>query len=221
MADHIARVHRHLVAEAAADVAADDADLALGNARQHRDDGAHDVRRLRREVHRELPGRLVERRHAAAGFQRARVHARVEDLLAHRHRGVGEHGVGAGLVAGLPREDVVGVRALAVAHLVLAGDVLADHRRAGRHRLLRVDDGGQLLVVHLDGGRAVGGAVAVGGDDEGHLLQLEAHLLVGEHGLHVAAERGHPVELDRLQVVGGDAPRPRPARRAPSTCRST
>ncbi len=36
-----------------------------------------------------------------------------------------------------------------------------------------------------------------------HFLQLEAHLAVGEHGLHVAAERGHPVQLDGLQVVGG------------------
>jgi hypothetical protein len=45
---HIARVDADLVAEAAADVGADDAHLALGDARQQADHGAHHVRRLAR-----------------------------------------------------------------------------------------------------------------------------------------------------------------------------
>ena len=58
------------------------------------------------------------------------------------------------------------------------------------HRLLRVDDGRQLLVVHLHQRGAVGGGVAVGGQHHRHLLHLEVHLLVGQHRLHVAAEVG-------------------------------
>ena len=131
------------------------------------------------------------------------MHARVEDLLAHGHRGAGEGRVGRGLVAGFPGEDVVRVRARAVADFVLVGDVLANDRRVRRHRLLRVDDRRQLLVVDLHQRGAVGRGVAVGGDHHRHFLHLEAHLLVGQHRLHVAAERRHPVQLHRLQVVGG------------------
>ena len=201
---HVARVDRHLVAEAAADVAADHADLALGDAREHRQHGAEQVRDLRRHVEGEVAGRLVERGDAAAGLQRAGVHARVEDLLAHRDRRALEGGVGRGLVAGFPGEDVVRVRARAVRQVLLVDDVLAQDRRIRQQRLLRVDDRRQLLVVHLHQRDAVGGGVAVGGQHHGHVLHLEVHLLVGQHCLHVAAHGGHPVQLDRLQVVGGE-----------------
>ena len=63
---------------------------------------------------------------------------------------------------------------------------------------------GSFLVVDVDRFRPVGGDVAVVGDDEGDLLVLEEHLLVGEHGLHVAGERRHVVEAERLQVGGGE-----------------
>ncbi len=147
--DDVARIDGNLVAEAAADVAADEPDLAFGDPRQHRDHGADQVRRLRGEPDRQLARGLVERRDAAAGLERARVHARVQDLFLDRHFGVGERRVGAGLVACIPREDVIGMRALAMTDVVLVGDVLADDRRVGRHRLVRIDDGRQLLVVDL------------------------------------------------------------------------
>ena len=131
------------------------------------------------------------------------MHARVQDLLAHGDRGALEGRVGGRLVAGFPGEDVVRVRARAVADLVLVGDVLADDRRVLVHRLLRVDDRRQLFVVDLDQRGAVGGGVAVAGEHHRHFLHLEVHLLVGQHGLHVAAEGGHPVQVHRLQVVGG------------------
>ena len=115
------------------------------------------------------------------------MHARVEDLLAHGDGGAGEHRVGALLVAGVPREDVVRVRARTVADVVLVGDVLADDRRVRRHRLVRIDDRRQFLVVDFDRVGAVGRRVAVAGEHERDFLQLEADLLVGEHRLHVAA----------------------------------
>ena len=202
--DDVPRIDGNLVAEPAADVATDDADLALRNPREHRDDRAHQVRRLRGHVDGKLAADLVERRDAAAGLERARVHARIEDRLAHGDRRAREHCVGAGLVAGLPGEDVVGMRARPVTDLGLVGDVLADHRRVGRHRFVRIDDRRELLVIDLDGLRSVGSRVAIGCEHHRDFLELEADLLVGEHGLHVAAERGHPVKVHRLQIVGSE-----------------
>jgi hypothetical protein len=108
------------------------------------------------------------------------------------------------LVTGLPGEDVIGVSALAVADLRLVGDVLANDRRVRRHGLVRVDDRGQLLVVDFDRIRAIRRTITVAGDHHRDLLQLKANLLAGEHRLHVAADRRHPVELDRLQIVGDE-----------------
>ena len=51
----------------------------------------------------------------------------------------------------------------------------------------------QRLVFDLDQFGRVGGDIAVLGDDEGDLLVLEQHLAVGEHRLHVAGQRRHPV----------------------------
>ena len=67
-----------------------------------------------------------------------------------------------------------------------------------------IDERRQLLVVDLDQLDGVGRRIAVLGDDEGDLLALEQHLLVGQHRLHVAGERRHVVEIERLQVVGGE-----------------
>ena len=55
--DHVARVHRHLVAETAADVGADDPDVLLGQSGDHREHGAVRVRCLRRHVDRRLARR--------------------------------------------------------------------------------------------------------------------------------------------------------------------
>ena len=74
----VARVHRHLVAEPAAEVGRDDPDLLLrqaGDEREHRSDR---VRRLRGHVDRGLAGGRVHVGDAPARLQRRRVRARVE-----------------------------------------------------------------------------------------------------------------------------------------------
>jgi hypothetical protein len=199
---HVARVDAHLVAEAAADVGADDAHLALGDARQQRHHGAHHVRRLAGDVGGQFAAHRVEAGHAAAGLQRAGMHARVVQVLLDDHRCSRERGFGGGGVAGVPGEDVVVVVAFAVRALGLAGQVLAQHRGVGLQRLVGVDDDRQFLVLHLHRLHAVGGGVAILGDHDRHFLHLEVHLLVGQHRRHVASQRGHPVQLEGLQVIG-------------------
>ena len=98
---------------------------------------------------------------------------------------------------------MVGVAARAVGALGLVRDVLAQHRRILVHRPVGVGEGGQRLVLHLDQLDAVGGGVAVLGDDEGHLLALEQHLLVGQHRLHVPGQRRHVVQVQGFQILGG------------------
>ena len=129
------------------------------------------------------------------------MHARIEDFFPHRDLGLGKHRIGRGLVARFPGEDMVGMRARAVADFGLVGDIGADDRRIGSHGLVRVDDGRQFLVVHFDRRRAIRGRIAIAGDDHGDFLHLEAHFLVGQHRLHVAADRRHPGEVDRLEIV--------------------
>ena len=199
---HIPRVDADLVAEAAADVGADDADLRFRQARQQRHDGAHHVRSLRRHEGGEFAADGIETRHATAGFQRAGVHAWVDDAFGERHRRFGEHRVGGRLVARFPGEDVVVVVTLAVCTLGLAGQVFAQHRRIGGQRQVRVDHDRQLFIFHQHRFDAIGGGIAVFGDHDRHFLHLEVHLLVGQHRGHVTGERGHPVQLQRLQVVG-------------------
>ena len=162
----------------------------------------HQVWSLRGHVHRQLARDLVERRHAAAGLERTGMYARIQDLLLDRDRSAGEGRVGGCLVARLPGEDMVRMRARPMPHVVLVRNVLANDRCIGCHRLVRVDDHGQLLVVDLDELRAVRRAVAIA-EHHRHFLHLEADLLVRQHRLHVTAERRHPVQVDRLQVVRG------------------
>ena len=199
---HIAGVDTDLVAEAAADVGADDADLGLRNAREHGHHGAHHVGRLRGDEGGELALDGVEAGHAATGLQRAGVHARVVHVLADLDRGRVERSVRGRLVARVPGEDVVVVLALAVRAFSLAGQVFAQHRGIGRQGGVGVQHHRQLFVLHLHGFHRVGRDVAVVGDDDGDFLHLEVHFFVGQHSGDVACERGHPVQLQRLQVVG-------------------
>ena len=95
-----------------------------------------------------------------------------------------------GLVARLPVEDVVVGPAL---------DVVADDRRVRVERLAGVDHRSQRLVLDVDQLERVAGRVAVLGDDERDLLALEAHLVGGQHGLHVVGQRRHPRQPQRLE----------------------
>ena len=62
---------------------------------------------------------------------------------------------------------------------------------------------GGSLVLDLDQLDGVGRDIAVVGDDEGDLLVLEQHLLVRQHRLHVAGQRRHLMQFQRLQIGGG------------------
>jgi hypothetical protein len=121
--------------------------------------------------------------------------ARIDHVARDHHVGLAEHAVGLRAVAGLPVEDVV-------VGLVLL--VVADDRRIGVERLASVDDGRQLLVLDVDQLERIARGVAVVGHDERDLLALEAHLVRGQHGLGVVGHRGHPGQVQRLEVLAGD-----------------
>jgi hypothetical protein len=127
----------------------------------------------------------------------------VDHLLGH-HVGACDDGLGRGLVALFPGEDVVVVLAGPVGAGHLAFEVLAQDRRVGGERLERVHDDGEFGVFDLHRLDPVGGGVAVGRDDEGDLLALEEDLAVGEHHLLVARQRRHPVEAEGGEVGGGE-----------------
>ena len=191
----VARVDRHLVAEAAADVGRHDPDHVLGQLGHERHGRADDVRRLGGHVHGELAGARVVVGDRAAALDRRRVAARVVQLERGDDVGLRERPLGGGGVADLPAvAGVVGLPLL----------VVADHRRVGRRRLLRVDDRGQRLVLDVDRLAPVLGDVRVVGDDDAHLLALEAHLVGGEHGLGVVGERRHPGEVALGHHLAGE-----------------
>ena len=201
----VAGVDRHLVAEPAADVRRHDPDHVLGQLRDERHGRPDDVRRLRRHVDGELAGARVVVGDRAAALDRRRVAARVVQLERGHDVGLRERPLGGRGVADLPA--VAGVVDLAVL-------VVADDRRVRRGRLLRIDDGGQRLVLDVDGLAPVLGDVRVVGDDDAHLLALEAHLVGGQHRLGVVGERRHPREValghhfaGQHQPDAGDLPR--------------
>ena len=187
--DHIARVHRHLPAEASADVGRDDPDLVLlqadvaGDQREHGPDG---VRRLGGHPDGQLARDPVEVRDAGAGLDRGHVDARDVDVFLDRDVGVLEALVRGRLVAPLPVPDVV---------VVLVLFVGPQHRRVRLHRLLGIHDDRQRVVLHLDRGRAVGGDVTLGRQHRGDFLRLVHHLLDRQHHLGVRHQRRHPVEI--------------------------
>ena len=200
----VSRIGADLVAEAAADVGRDDVDLVLRHGGDQRHDGADDVRGLEGAVDRQVAGDLVEADDALAGLERAGVHALVAQEVLGRDFGLLEGGVGQFPVADLPVEDMVRMAARPVSAILLVLDVLAQDRRVLVHRLERIDDDGQGLVLDLDQVRGVGGDIAVGRDDEGDLLVLEQDLAVGEHHLDVAGKGRHPGQIDALEVLGGE-----------------
>ena len=108
---HIARVHRNLVTEAAADVLAANPDHVLGESGDVRVDRAVSVRRLVAVVDVELAGLRVEVGDHPAGLERRRMTARIDDVAGDDRVGLGEGAVGRRLVAGLPESGSQGCRA--------------------------------------------------------------------------------------------------------------
>ena len=138
----------------------------------------------------QLAGHRVHVGHRPARLHRRRVRARVEHVEGDGDVGGGEGGVRGRLVAGLPVEDVVVGAAL---------DLVADERGVGVERPPGVDHRRQRLVLDVDQLQRVARRVAVLGDDEGDLLALVAHLVGGEHGLHVGRQRRHPGQLQAVE----------------------
>ena len=183
----------------------------LGNLGHQRHRGAHDVRRLRGDVHGELARGPVVIGHRTACLDRARVRPRIVQVDLGNHVGLGEGTLGRLLVADLPIEhDVV----------VLADLVVTNDRRIGFHRLLGVDDRRKRLIVDHDRLDTVTGNVGVVGNNRRDLLALETHLVGRQHGLSVVAERRHPRQVacrhhlarhhhahtgDRIRGTGVDA----------------
>ena len=66
-----------------------------------------------------------------------------------------------------------------------------------------VDDGVQRVVVDVDQLQRVAGRIPVLGNDERHLLALEADLVGGQHRLHVVGQRRHPGQPLLGQVRAG------------------
>ena len=100
--DDVAGVHRHLVAEAAAQVGRDDPDHVLGQLGHQRHGGPDDVGRLRGHVDGQLRGRPVEVGDRPAALDRRGVRARVVHRDLGDDVGLGEGPVGAVAVARPP-----------------------------------------------------------------------------------------------------------------------
>ena len=129
--------------------------------------------------------------------------ALVDDQLLGHHFGLFERLVGALGVADLPAEDMVAVLARAVGAAGLALQIVAQAGHAGIHGVVRIDLRRQPLVFDRDEIDRVGGDIAVLGHDEGDFLALEQHFVAGQHGLHVASEGGHEIELQGFQIGRG------------------
>jgi hypothetical protein len=168
----------------------------LGQSGDVRVHGAVHVGRLVAVVDVQLPRVGVEVGDHAARLQRGRVAARVDDVARGDDIGLGEDAIGRLLVAGLPGRagQVVGLALL----------VVADERRVGVQRRACVDDRRQRLVVDVDQRQRVSRDVLVCGNDERHLLTLEADLVTRQHRLGVVGDRRHPGQTERLQVLGRD-----------------
>ena len=192
----VARIDRHLAAEAAADVVRLDPDLVLGQPGHERQHGTDGVRRLARHVQRQVAVYGVPVGDAAAGLDRGHVDARDVDVLRHAHVRLREGRIGGGAVTGFPVPDVVVG--------LLGAAVGAQDLRSGLERLLRIDDDRQRLVVDEHRRDPVGRDVAVGGHDRRDLLGLVHDRVGRQHHLLVAGERGHPVEPRLLEVGAGD-----------------
>ncbi len=186
-------IHRHLVAEAAADVRRDDSDLVLGDAGDDGDGSSIDVGRLRGHVERE-PSHRVELGDTAARLEWRRVAARKPDPLFDDFVRGGKRLCRLVLVADLPVVDVIGLRLTigAEQHLVLL-------RNEG------IGDDRQRLVLHLHRLGAVSGGSARLRKHRRHFLVLEQHLAdCQDHLLVVAVERRQPAEPGRLEILAGD-----------------
>ena len=186
-----------LGAEAAADVGRDEAYIRGGDAQRARDVIAVDVDVLAGDVQRVAAALGVEPSDGAARLHRADDDAMIVELEGDDMCGLGEGGVGAGGIAGMPVDADI------------AGHLVGDDRRPRRPGCRARRDGGQRLVVDRD---QLGRVERLGmglGDDERHRFAGKPHLAVGDQRLGRESER-----LAGLHVgFGIGAQRPQPIAR--------
>jgi hypothetical protein len=167
-----------LGAEAATDIAGDDANLRFRDLEHIA--GQH-VANAMRVLHIGMQGEALVIRIVSAD-RTARLHIlrmdAADDVFAlDDMRGARESRVGRGLVAGLEdMADVVGV-------------LVPDARRAGLHRVLGIDDRGQLLVIDLDQLGRVFRRGQTLGDHHRHRIADKAHLAAREARLRPRERR--------------------------------
>jgi hypothetical protein len=162
------------------------------------------MRCLESSPQRQMPVQLVHRGDTAAGLERARVDTLIDDAFLGHDGGLAQRPRRARGVADLPGEDVVVVSARPMRSARLVLEVISQDGRVRRHRLGRIDEHRQFLVLDLDQIDGVGRNVAILGHDERDLLALEQHFVIGQYGLNIAGQCRHPMQLERLQVVGGE-----------------
>ncbi len=173
-----------LAAEAAADVRSDDAHLLLGDVQQAAGQRPEEVGHLRGDVHGELRALAGDDRDGVA-LHRHHGDALVDEAAAHDDVGALEH------IASVSVEEARGQ---------VRPELVELHGRAGLQRRLRVDHGGQRLVVDHDRLGGVGGlghGVRQHGD---HGIAHEADLALGQRRPGTGLVQGHAE-----RVEGGDA----------------
>ena len=192
------RIDRAAQAVGAADVAGDQPKLALRNLHRGFGDGvAEQPGPLEAAMQRVAAGAAVVFAGDAARLQRVGGDAVDDEALLDHMRGLGEGGIGRGLVAGLVEIRLV-VRAIVV-----------ELRRAGLERLARRHHGRARRIVDLDALGGVAGEIERVGDDDGDRIadmqdaidgdrrpmrqihRAAVALLVGRHRRH----RAEPVGL--------------------------
>ena len=167
-ADDELRMRGDLVAEAAADVLRDDAQLVEADAHRRAHHDRREAGELVVRVHRPLPGTAVVLDEGAVAFERRRVEP-VEVQLADRDDviGLGERCID---VAPLPDARVGQV----------AAALLVEHRRALRESGARVDENVEWLVLdHHELGRGARELTRLRDDRDDRLAEV-AHLADGE-----------------------------------------
>ncbi len=197
-ADHELRMRRDLVAEAAADVLRDEAELVEPDPhrRAHHDRG--EAGELVVRVDRPLPDAAVVLDERAVALERGRVEAVEVELRDLDHAvGLGEGGV----------EVAPGVETRP--HEVPAG-VVVEHGRLGFLRLAGVDDRRQRLVVDLDELGGVARELARLGHDGHDRLADVAHLADREREV-LDVRAGHARDLEerireRRDLLAGQRP---------------
>ena len=182
-----------LVAEAAADIGRDHADLALVQPQAFGEARAHDVRLLRRGVHDELAEPRLPLGDHAAALERAHGLARGAQLARDGDGGLGLDGLEVDVDGGGEKEVVA--------------PVLVHQRRARLAAGQHVGDDGQRIEIELDLGGEVFGLGPRRRDAHGDELADVAHLAGGEHRLHrglEARQRGVGADRRHANEVLGD-----------------